>query len=135
MSFEISSFEGILGDFSTEVSFMISGMVSNHERSKLAPVLEDSIGLPLDCQTEFQLQKQAAAPAGIIHKPVKGSKRESLRPLRLLAKLRDAYVRMMNDMVDKGDVSAVISLMSYHGVGVPVSLPCHFWFQNHNRLR
>jgi hypothetical protein len=54
-----------------------------------------------------------------------------VRPLRLLAKLQDAYVRMMNNMVDKGDVSAVISLMSYHGVGVPVSLPCHFWFQNH----
>jgi hypothetical protein len=110
-------------------------MVSNHERSKLAPVLEDSIGLPLDCQTEFQLQKQAAAPAGIIHKSVKGSKRESLRPLRLLAKLRDAYARMMNDMADKGYVSAVISLMSCHGVGVTVSVPFHFWFQNHNRLQ
>jgi hypothetical protein len=58
-----------------------------------------------------------------------------VRPLHLLAKPRDAYVRMMNDMADKGDVSAIISLMSYHGVGVPVSLPCHFWFQNHNRLR
>jgi hypothetical protein len=135
VSFEISSFEGILGDFSTEVSFMISGMGSNHAMSKLAPVLEDSNGLPLDCQTEFQLQKQAAAPTGIIHKPVKGSKRESLRPLRLLAKLQDAYVRMMNNMADKGDVSAVISLMSYHGVGFPVSLPCHFWFQTNNRLR
>ncbi len=127
MSFEILSFEGIFGDFSTEVSFMISGMGSNHERSKLAPVLEDCIGLPLHCQTEFQLQKQAAAPTGIIHKTVKGSKRESVRPLCLLVMLQDAYVRMMYDMADKGDVSAVICLMSYHGVGVP-DYPHHATF-------
>jgi hypothetical protein len=34
---------------------------------------------------------------------------------------------MMNNMADKGDVSAVISLMSYHGVGVP-DYPRHATF-------
>jgi hypothetical protein len=114
-------------------------------RSKLAPVLEDYyMGAPhVDYQTDagdFQLQQKqlrataaAAAPKQLpgrcSSKPgckETGSKKalESISPLRLLGKLRDRYVRMMNDMAEKGDMITV-GLAGYHGaVATPYSYPC-----------
>ncbi len=115
-------------------------------RSKLAPVLDDYyMGAPhMDHETEagdVQLrQKQLRATAAAAGAPKQllgrcsskpgcketGSKKalESISPLRLLGKLRDRYVRMMNDMAEKGDMSAV-GLAGYHGaVATPYIYPC-----------
>lgn len=116
-------------------------------RCKLATVLEDYyMGAPyVDYETDAgdvqlqqkQLRATAAAAAGApkqllrrcSSKPVckeTGSKKalESISPLRLLGKLRDRYVRMMNDMAEKGDIITV-GLAGYHGaVATPYSYPC-----------
>jgi hypothetical protein len=114
-------------------------------RSKLAPVLEEHyMGAPhVDYETDagdVQLQQKqlrataaaAGAPKQLLGRSSKpgcketGSKKalESISPLRLLGKLRDRYVRMMNDMAEKGDMIAV-GLAGYHGaVATPYSYPC-----------
>jgi hypothetical protein len=117
-----------------------------HPRSKLAPVLEDHyMGAPhLDYETDagdVQLQqKQLRATAAAAGAPKQllgrcsskpgcketGSKKalESISPLRLLGKLRDRYVRMMNDMAERGDMSAVGLAGYYGGVATPYNYPC-----------